>query len=164
MTLHEIAYAFRPLQAGADGGGPTTAPRGAAAPYWLLVVLAAIGPASFQIFLPSLPAIRDGFGVGEGTAQLALSLSMLGIALATLAYGRLADRFGRRPVLLAGMVLLLAGSVLCAMAPGIGWLIAGRIVQAAGGASGMVVTRAIVLDISTAASEPGRSWRGCSRP
>ncbi len=71
---------------------------------------------------------------------------MLSIALATLAYGRLADRFSRRPVLLTGMMLLLGGSALCAMVPGIEWLIAGRIVQAAGGASGIVVTRAIVLD------------------
>ena len=118
-----------------------------AAPRWLLVLLTAIGPASFQIFLPSLPSIQAGFGVSTGTAQLALSLSMLGIAVATLAYGSLADRFGRRPVLLAGMALLVLGSLLCAAAPTIEALIAGRIVQAAGGASGMVVTRAIVLDL-----------------
>ena len=118
-----------------------------AAPRWLLVLLTAIGPASFQIFLPSLPSIQAGFGVSTGTAQLALSLSMLGIAVATLAYGSLADRFGRRPVLIAGMGLLLGGSLACAAAPSIEALIAGRIVQAAGGAAGMVVTRAIVLDV-----------------
>lgn len=133
--------------------GPPAAPLATAAadhpaaPRWLLVVLTAIGPASFQIFLPSLPAIQAGFGVSTGTAQLALSLSMLGIAVATLAYGSLADRFGRRPVLLAGMGLLLAGSLACAAAPSIEALIAGRIVQAAGGAAGMVVSRAIVLDV-----------------
>ena len=130
-------------------GPPLTAavPEHPAAPRWLLVLLTAIGPASFQIFLPSLPSIQAGFGVSTGTAQLALSLSMLGIAVATLAYGSLADRFGRRPVLLAGMGMLLGGSLACAAAPSIEALIAGRIVQAAGGASGMVVTRAIVLDV-----------------
>jgi len=144
VAYHEFAH-LHP-----DGTGPAAAapvPPPAAAPRWLLILLTAIGPASFQIFLPSLPAIRDGFGVDEGTAQLALSLSMLGMAVATLAYGSLADRFGRRPVLLGGMGLLLAGSLACAAAPSIGVLIAGRIVQAAGGASGMVVTRAIVVDV-----------------
>lgn len=118
-----------------------------AAPRWLLVLLTAIGPASFQIFLPSLPAIRADFDVAAGTAQLALSLSMLWIAAATLVYGSLSDRFGRRPVLLGGMALLFAGSLVCAAAPSIWLLIAGRIVQAAGGAAGMVVTRAIVMDV-----------------
>jgi len=57
----------------------------------LLIALTAIGPVSFKIFLPSLPTIQAAFGVSAGTAQLALSLSMLGIAAATLIYGRLAD-------------------------------------------------------------------------
>lgn len=113
----------------------------------MLVALTAIGPVSFQIFLPAMPGIQRGFGVSPGTAQLALSLSMAGIAAATLAYGGLADRFGRRRTLLAGMALLLLGSLVCAVAPSIEVLIAGRILQAAGGASGMVVTRAIVLDL-----------------
>ena len=130
-----------------DPEAPPAAVDHPAAPRWLLVLLTAIGPASFQIFLPSLPAIQEGFGVSTGTAQLALSLSMLGIAVATLAYGALADRFGRRPVLLAGMALLVAGSLVCAASPTIWVLIAGRIMQAAGGASGMVVARAIVLDV-----------------
>jgi DHA1 family bicyclomycin/chloramphenicol resistance-like MFS transporter len=113
----------------------------------LLVALTAIGPVSFQIFLPSLPAIQEGFHVQPGTAQLALSLSMAGIAAAALAYGWLADRFGRRGALLVGMTVMLVGSLMCAVAPSIWTLIAGRIVQAAGGASGMVVSRAIVLDL-----------------
>jgi DHA1 family bicyclomycin/chloramphenicol resistance-like MFS transporter len=113
----------------------------------LLILLTAIGPVAFQVVLPSLPAIAGDFSVPPGTTQLALSLSMLGIAAATLAYGRLADHFGRRPVLLAGLSLMLAGSLICAIAPSIEVLIFGRIAQAAGGASGMVVSRAIVLDL-----------------
>lgn len=139
------------LVSAADAGVPSPATLGHGWPERLgeplLVALTAVGPVSFQIFLPSLPSIQEGFGVSPGTAQLALSLSMAGIAAATLAYGWLADRFGRRPALLVGMGIMLAGSLVCAAAPGIGWLIAGRIVQAAGGASGMVVSRAIVLDL-----------------
>ena len=78
----------------------------------VLVALTAIGPVSFQVFLPALPVIRSSLGASPGAAQLALSLSMLGIAFATLAYGPLSDRLGRRPTLLAGMAVLLAGSLL----------------------------------------------------
>lgn len=113
----------------------------------VLVAVTAIGPLSMQIFLPALPAIQTDYGVAPGTAQLSVSLSMIAIALATLAYGPLSDQFGRRPVLIAGMIFFLIGSVVCAMAPSIWLLIAGRIVQAAGGTCGMVLARAIVRDV-----------------
>jgi DHA1 family bicyclomycin/chloramphenicol resistance-like MFS transporter len=148
MAVHEFAHALHaPRAVEADAPAATTPTPSAVAPRWLLILLTAIGPSSFQIFLPSLPAIRAGFDVAPGTAQLALSLSMLGIAAATLAYGGLSDRYGRRPVLLGGMALLVGGSLLCAAAQSIEALIAGRVVQAAGGASGMVLSRAIVVDV-----------------
>lgn len=114
---------------------------------FVLVVVTALGPFAMQIFLPALPAIRSAFGVGAGAAQLAFSLSAFSIAIATLAYGPLSDRHGRRPVLLAGLGLYLAGSLLCLVAPSIGVLVLGRIVQAAGGAAGMVLARAVVQDL-----------------
>jgi MFS transporter, DHA1 family, multidrug resistance protein len=113
----------------------------------VLVVATALGPMAMQIFVPALPAIQEGFGVTPATAQLTLSLSAFSIALATLAYGPLSDRFGRRPALLGGLVVYLAGSALCGLATSMGWLIAGRIVQAAGGCAGIVLTRAIVRDL-----------------
>lgn len=102
---------------------------------------------SMQIFVPSLPWIQKYFQVSTGEAQLTLSLSLVSIALSTLAYGPLSDRLGRRPVLLTGFGVFLAGTLLCAMAPGIRTLIAGRIVQAAGGAAGLVLARAIIRDM-----------------
>lgn len=148
MSLAEVAHGSCTAPLANAGAGRTALDAGTAAPpRWLLILLTAIGPASFQIFLPSLPAIRDGFGTSTATAQLTLSLSMLGIAVATLGYGWLADRLGRRPTLIGGMALLLAGSLACAAAPSVELLIAGRVLQAAGAASGMVVTRAIVLDV-----------------
>src|SRR5690606_7685449 len=65
----------------------------------------------------------------------------------TLAYGPLSDRFGRRHVVLIGLCITFVGSIMCILAPTIELLIVGRIVQAAGGAVGMVVARAIVRDI-----------------
>ena len=113
----------------------------------LLVGMTALAPLSMQIFVPALPAIQRGFEVPTGVAQLALSLSILANAFATLSYGPLSDRFGRRPAVLVGLGLFVAGSVMCALAPTIGLLILGRIVQAAGAAAGMVIARAIVRDL-----------------
>jgi DHA1 family bicyclomycin/chloramphenicol resistance-like MFS transporter len=79
--------------------------------------------------------------------QLVLSLSALSIALATLAYGPLSDRYGRRPALLGGLVVYLLGSLACALASSMSVLIAARIVQAAGGCAGIVLTRAIIRDL-----------------
>ena len=113
----------------------------------LLVGMTAAAPLSMQIFVPALPAIQRGFAVPTGVAQLALSLSILANAFATLSYGPMSDRFGRRPAVLVGLGLFVAGSVMCALAPTIGFLILGRIVQAAGAAAGMVIARAIVRDL-----------------
>ncbi len=113
----------------------------------LLVAMTALAPLSMQIFVPALPAIQSSFGVSTGVAQLALSLSILASAIATLSYGPLSDRFGRRPVVLGGLALFVAGSVMCALAPTIGFLIGGRILQLGGGAAGMVMARAIVRDL-----------------
>lgn len=113
----------------------------------LLAAASALGPVAMQIMLPAIPIVRESFDISTGTAQLTLSLSMFSIALATLIYGPLSDRFGRRPVMLAGIGITVLGSVLCMMAGSIEWLIVGRIVQAAGGAVGLVLARAIVRDV-----------------
>jgi MFS transporter, DHA1 family, multidrug resistance protein len=113
----------------------------------LLVAITAIGPLAMQIFVPALPAIQVGFGVPVAVSQLAFSLSTLSIAVSTLICGPLSDRFGRMPVLQLGLGLFLAGSGLSAVAPDIVTLIVGRIVQAAGGAAGMAVARAMVRDL-----------------
>jgi MFS transporter, DHA1 family, multidrug resistance protein len=113
----------------------------------LLIALTAAAPLSLQIFLPALPAIQAGFGVGAGAAQLVLSLSILANAFATLAYGPLSDRHGRRPTILVGLVLFVLGSLLSTVAPSITLLIVARIVQAVGAAAGMVLARAIVRDL-----------------
>ncbi len=116
----------------------------------LILVLAAItalGPMAMQIFLPALPAIQDAFTVSAGQAQLVLSVSLAAIAFSTLFYGPAADSFGRRPVMVVGLVIFLVGSIICAAAPSLSMLILGRVVQAVGGAAGMVLSRAIIRDL-----------------
>ena len=114
---------------------------------FVLVALTALGPMSMQIFLPALPAIRNEFAITGAAAQATLSVSMLAIALSTLVYGPLSDRFGRRPIVIFGLVVYLVGSAICAAAPDIWTLVMGRALQGAGGASGMVLARAIVRDV-----------------
>ena len=113
----------------------------------LLASITATGPLAMQIFLPALPVVQSDFASTSGVVQLTLSLSMAAIATSTLAYGPASDRFGRRPVLLIGLGIFVLGSMLCAIAPTIEWLIFGRVVQAAGGAAGMVLARAVVRDL-----------------
>ena len=113
----------------------------------LLIAITALAPVSLQIFIPALPAIQSSFDSNAGVTQLVLSLSILANAIATLLYGPLSDRFGRRPVILIGFFVFIAGSVLCAIAPSISLLITARIIQSAGAAAGMVLARAIVRDL-----------------
>ncbi len=112
-----------------------------------LVAATALGPFAMQVFLPALPAIQVAFAASPAAAQLAFSLSTLAIAFATLVFGPLSDRFGRRPTLLGGLLVYLAGTMACLLAPSLELLIVGRIVQAAGGCAGMVLSRAIVRDL-----------------
>jgi DHA1 family bicyclomycin/chloramphenicol resistance-like MFS transporter len=112
----------------------------------LLAAVTATGPLAMQVFLPALPMVQRDLSSTPGTVQLTLSLSMVAIAVATLVYGPLSDRFGRRPVLLGGLGLFVLGTLVCALAPNVTILILGRIIQAAGGAAGMVLARAIVRD------------------
>lgn len=116
-------------------------------PIAVLVAVAGLGPTSLNIFLPSMPGLMRVYDTGYDTAQLTLSLYLAGLGVAQLGYGPLSDRFGRRPALLAGLVLYLAGSVACVAAPTIEALIAGRVLQAVGGCSGIVISRAIIRDV-----------------
>jgi len=113
----------------------------------VLVGATALGPLAIQIFLPSLPAIQADLEVSAPVAQLVFSLSMAAIAVAMLVYGPLSDRFGRRPALVVGLFLYLAGSLVSTVAPNIAVLILGRTLQAVGGAGPLALTRTIIRDL-----------------
>lgn len=112
----------------------------------LLVVLTGLGPGALQIFLPAIPIIQADFAASSAATQLTLSLSTLSIAVSTMLFGPLSDRIGRRPAVLSGLVVFVLGSVACVLAPTITVLVVARVVQAAGGAAGMVVARAMIRD------------------
>src|SRR5579872_5692841 len=84
--------------------------------------------------------------VMTGVAPMTVSLYMVGIALSQLIMGPLSDKFGRRPVLLAGLGLMVVAGIGSDFAETLPQLIAARFLQALGGASGMVISRAIIRD------------------
>ena len=112
----------------------------------LLAAYIAAGPAATQLMLPALPAVQETFGASVSSVQLTISLAFFAMAVATLAWGPASDRLGRRPVSIAGLVMFIAGSLLCWVAPTLPMLILGRVVQTVGAASGGIV-RAIVQDV-----------------
>jgi DHA1 family bicyclomycin/chloramphenicol resistance-like MFS transporter len=113
----------------------------------LLAALTGIGPLSTDMYLPSLPDIADKLQASTAQTQMTISTYLIGFALGQLIYGPLADRYGRKPVLLAGVALYTAAALLCALSPSIGWLMAARTLQAVGSCSGIVLARAIVRDL-----------------
>lgn len=112
-----------------------------------LVIAYALGPLATQIVTPAIPFVHRDLGTSMTLAQTLVSLAFAAIALATLIYGPLSDRYGRRPVILIGTFLFCAGSLVAAFAPSIGWLITGRILQASGSAAGLSLTRTVVHDL-----------------
>jgi DHA1 family bicyclomycin/chloramphenicol resistance-like MFS transporter len=112
-----------------------------------LISVTFIGPLSLHLFIPAMPAVKEAFGVSTGMAQLTMSLAMLSMAFFTVAYGGLSDRFGRKRVLLGGLVLFTCGAAACMVAADLPMLLAGRILQGAGAGCGVVLARAIARDV-----------------
>jgi DHA1 family bicyclomycin/chloramphenicol resistance-like MFS transporter len=103
-------------------------------------------PLSTDLYLASLPSLGSVFGAPAATVQLTLSMFVIAFGAAQLVIGPLSDRYGRRPVIIAGLSLYVLASLLCALSPTIELLIAARFVQALGCCSAIVIARAIVRD------------------
>jgi MFS transporter, DHA1 family, multidrug resistance protein len=113
----------------------------------LLAGLAAIGTLSTNIMLPSFPAMADAFGVLTRDLSLTLSSFFIAFAAGQLVVGPLSDRFGRKWLVLGGLIVFILGCVLCALANTIETLIVGRVIQALGVCAASVLSRAIARDL-----------------
>lgn len=113
----------------------------------MLVAMTGVAPISLYMLVPALPVLATTFGRDISIAQMTVSLYMVGIACSQIIMGPLSDRFGRRPVLLCGLGLMVAASVGCIFAETLPQLILARFLQALGGATGMVISRAIIRDL-----------------
>ena len=96
--------------------------------------------------LPLMPAIGIAFGATQAEVQLTLTMFMLGIAIGQLVHGPLSDRFGRKPVLVGGLVVNAVATAACAMAMSIEMLMVFRFIHGAAASSGWLVARAVVRD------------------
>jgi DHA1 family bicyclomycin/chloramphenicol resistance-like MFS transporter len=107
----------------------------------------AFGLLAMTICLPSMQEWSAIFGSSQAAVQLTFSGFVVAYGVLQLVYGPLSDRWGRKRVLLLGLAVACAGSVMAALAPDLNTLIAARVLQGAGCAAGMVVGRALVQDL-----------------
>ncbi|WP_455971022.1 multidrug effflux MFS transporter [Bacteroides congonensis] len=112
----------------------------------LLGMLSAFGPFVTDMYLPSLPAMADYFSASLPMVQMGLTTSMIGLALGQVFFGPLSDNYGRRPLLLASMVLFVISTVFCLFSPDIYSFVILRLIQGVAGAGGIVISRSVATD------------------
>lgn len=113
----------------------------------ILGALTAFASLSIDMYLPSFPTLEKDLHASSSAVQFSLAAFFVGMALGQAFYGPVADRFGRKRPLYAGISLYVLASMGCALAPNIETLIALRFVQAIGGCAGIVIARAMVRDL-----------------
>lgn len=133
--------------------GGIRAPSRVGSARWIatLAALTAVTALSIDMSLPAQPTLAATFGVSSATAQLTLSVFLIGFACAQLITGYLSDAFGRRRVMLSGLAVFAVSGVACALSPSIEVLIVCRALQGIGAAAAPVVARAMVRDTQPAA-------------
>ena len=113
----------------------------------ILGLLSAIGPFSIDMYLPGFPAIAADLQTTVDAVSYTLASFFIGVCFGQMLCGPLLDRFGRRIVLIVGLLAYLVASIGCALSTSIEMLIVFRFFQALGGGVGMVAPRAIVRDL-----------------
>ncbi|MGW4721462.1 Bcr/CflA family multidrug efflux MFS transporter [Streptomyces sp. NPDC004291] len=138
----------------ADPAAPAPAAPGVAAARrtGLLVTLVlggltALPPLSMDMYLPALPEVTGALAAPAATIQLTLTACLAGMALGQLVVGPMSDKWGRRRPLLAGMIVYVLATAVCALAPTAETLIGFRLLQGLAGAAGIVIARAVVRDL-----------------
>jgi DHA1 family bicyclomycin/chloramphenicol resistance-like MFS transporter len=138
---------------------PAPRPLTPAAAVVLLTLLLGVQPIATDLYLPALPTLQRALGAGIGAVQLTLSALVIAFGIAQLVCGPLSDRWGRRPVLLAGLALYTLASIGAALAARVETLIAWRVLQGVAMAAAVTCGRSIVRDLY----EPAEGARTMSR-
>lgn len=123
-----------------------------AATTWLVAGLSMFQPLSTDLYLPSLPSIAADFQTSAAGVQWTLSAFIAAFGVWQLVVGPVSDRYGRRPVILAGAGMYALASAACAMAPSLCTLIVGRVLQAIGACTCLVGARGMVRDLFSPAA------------
>ena len=111
----------------------------------LLVLMTGLAPVSLYMLVPTLPELATVFGRDISVAQMTVSLYMVGLAVSQIVMGPLSDRYGRRPILLGGISLMVVASIGCIFAQSLPQLIAARLLQGCAGAMMGPVGRLVLL-------------------
>ncbi len=111
-----------------------------------LGMLSAFGPFVTDMYLPTLPSMADIFHTTVSQVQMGLATSMLGLAVGQIFFGPLSDKYGRRPVLVASMILFSASTVASIFSPTIEFFNFCRFLQGLGGSGGLVLSRSVATD------------------
>src|ERR1700722_13819200 len=115
----------------------------------VLGLLSAVGPFAIDMYLPALPTIAANLQASTASTQMTLMAFFAAFGICQIVYGPVSDMIGRKRPLYFGLGVFLIGSIGCALAPSIGWLIAFRVLQGIGGSAVMVIPRAIIRDLHT---------------
>jgi MFS transporter, DHA1 family, multidrug resistance protein len=113
----------------------------------LLIAMAGMSSLSLNILVPAMPGLATKLAADPARVQLTVSLYLMGLAVAQLVFGPLSDRFGRRPVVLAGLALATVASTAAIFAASIATLVIARVVQSLGASTGQTIGRAIIRDL-----------------
>lgn len=112
-----------------------------------LVLLGAFVPLSTDLYLPALPTMTKYFNVPQVLTNLTIILFFVFFSAASLVWGPLSDKHGRRPVLIIGLTLYTAASLLCALSSTVYMLIVCRVLQAIGAGAASATAPAIIKDV-----------------
>lgn len=113
----------------------------------LLGVLIALPALGTDLFVPALPSLTLALGAEVGAAQLTMTLYFIGVAAGQLLWGPLSDRYGRKPILLGGLGIMLAASISAALMESLAAIVAARLAQGLGMSSGSLIGRTIARDL-----------------
>lgn len=113
----------------------------------MLSMLGALGPLNIDMYLPAFPDIAGDLEAHASLVQMSLTACLVGLAVGQIIIGPISDAQGRRKPLLISVTLFVIATLLCALAPSIEILIAGRLLQGLTASAGIVISRAIVRDI-----------------
>ena len=116
-------------------------------PFFIVLIIRILCGAELDLFMPSFPELKRVFHVSTSEVELLVSANLIAQCLASLFIGSLGDKYGRKPVIITGLVLFCLGSAMCVFAPFFSFLVFGRILQGLGIAAPTILSYVILADI-----------------